>query len=52
MRVFRDVEMVKSLGSGMYLVLETYSRDCFTFMQNFIRITIPFERIPGHVDKK
>ena len=51
MRVFRDVEMVKSLGSGMYLVLETYSRDCFTFMQNFIRITIPFE-IPGHVDKK
>jgi predicted HTH transcriptional regulator len=44
MRVFRDVEMVESLGSGMPLVLETYSRDCFTFMQNFIRITIPFEK--------
>ena len=43
MRVFRDVEMVEALGSGMPRVLQTYGRDCFVFMHNFIRIVIPFQ---------
>ena len=42
MRVFRDVEMVESLGSGMPRILQTYGRECFTFMEHFIRFTIPF----------
>ena len=44
MRVFRDVELVESLGSGMPRILETYSKDCFTFMEHFIRFTVPFSR--------
>lgn len=42
MRVFRDVEMVEALGSGMPRVLEKYGRECFEFLPNFIRIVIPF----------
>ena len=42
MRVFRDVELVESLGSGMPRILESYNRDCFTFMDHFIRFTVPF----------
>ena len=40
MRVFRDVEMVEALGSGMMKVMQVYERSCFTFMPNFTRITI------------
>lgn len=40
MRIFRDVEMVEALGSGMMKVMQVYDRSCFTFMPNFTRITI------------
>ena len=42
MRVFRDVDMVESLGSGMKRIMESYSKKIFVFMDNFIRLTIPF----------
>ena len=44
MRVFHDVEMVESLGSGMPRVLQKYGKDCFVFMHNFIRIVIPYDK--------
>ena len=43
MRVFRDVDMVESLGSGMKRIQKVYSKDIFTFMNNFIRTTIYFK---------
>ena len=43
MRVFRDVDMVEALGSGMKRIQEVYSREIFTFMDNFIRTTIYFK---------
>lgn len=42
MRIFRDVEMVESLGSGMPRIMQVYGRECFTFMEHFIRFTVPF----------
>ena len=42
MRIFRDVEMVEALGSGMPRILEKYGRESFEFLPNFIRIVIPF----------
>lgn len=42
MRVFRDMEMVEALGSGMMRILRTYSKDNFTFGDNYIRLTIPY----------
>jgi len=41
MRVFRDLGLVEQLGSGIPRILETYSRDCFTFSENFLRMAFP-----------
>lgn len=42
MRVFRDLDMVEQLGSGVPRILAEYSRSIFTFTPNFIRVIIPF----------
>ena len=41
MRIYRDVELVESLGSGIPRILRAYGADCFKFTDNFIRITLP-----------
>ena len=41
MRIYRDVELVESLGSGIPRILKAYGEDCFKFTDNFIRITFP-----------
>jgi len=41
MRVYRDLELVEQLGSGVPRILESYGKECFRFMGNFIRMTFP-----------
>ncbi len=41
MRVYRDLELVEQLGSGVPRILESYGRECFRFMDNFIRMSFP-----------
>ena len=41
MRIYRDVELVESLGSGIPRILRAYGEDCFKFTDNFIRIIFP-----------
>ncbi len=41
MRIYRDVELVESLGSGIPRILRAYGEECFKFTDNFIRITLP-----------
>ena len=41
MRIYRDMELVESLGSGIPRILRAYGEDCFKFTDNFIRITLP-----------
>ena len=41
MRIFKDVELVESLGSGIPRILRAYGTDCFLFTENFIRLTLP-----------
>ena len=38
MRVFKDLEMVEQLGSGVPRILRAYSKESFIFMQNFTRM--------------
>lgn len=45
MRIFRDMEMVEALGSGMMRILRTYGRENFQFGDNFIRLSIPYADI-------
>ncbi len=47
MRIYRDVELVESLGSGVPRILRAYGEDCFKFTDNFIRITLPVSVYDG-----
>lgn len=43
MRVYRDLELVEQLGSGVPRILQSYGKECFRFLDNFIRMTFPSE---------
>jgi len=38
MRIFRDLEMVEYLGSGIPRILKAYSKGSFVFMDNYTRM--------------
>ena len=44
MRIFRDLDMVEYLGSGMPRILRAYSKECFRFSENFTRMVFPFTK--------
>jgi predicted HTH transcriptional regulator len=48
MRVFKDLEMVEHLGSGLPRITEFYGPECFRFTENFLRITF-LASSPVHV---
>ena len=48
MRIFKDLDMVEQLGSGVPRILESYGRESFKFSPNFLRMT--FEA--AHQDEK
>ncbi len=41
MRVFRDLDLVEHLGSGIPRILRSYGKECFKFTENFLRKTFP-----------
>jgi predicted HTH transcriptional regulator len=41
MRIFKDLDLVEHLGSGVPRILETYGRECFKFSDNFLRMIFP-----------
>jgi len=42
MRVFRDLEIVEQLGSGVPRIVEKYGRKAFEIRANFIRVVFPY----------
>jgi len=43
MRVFRDMELVEQIGSGMSRILKAYDQSIFDLTPSFIIIIFPFE---------
>jgi predicted HTH transcriptional regulator len=43
MRVFRDMELVEQIGSGMSRILKAYDRKIFEISPSFTIVTFPFE---------
>ncbi|WP_230493117.1 RNA-binding domain-containing protein, partial [Myroides odoratimimus] len=41
MRIFKDLDLVEQLGSGVPRILQAYGTDCFQFSENFLKITLP-----------
>ncbi len=43
-RIFKDLDMVEQLGSGVPRILEYYDKACFKFSENFLRMTFLIEK--------
>jgi len=41
MRIYKDLDLVEQLGSGVPRILEHYGKDCFKLSDNFLRMTFP-----------
>lgn len=44
MRIFKDLDLVEHMGSAVPRILEAYPRSVYHFSQNFIRVTLPFDK--------
>ena len=44
MRIFRDVQLVEHIGSGIPRILKKYDRSIFNFTTNFLRVTFPYPK--------
>lgn len=43
MRVFKDLDLVEQLGTGIIRILKSYSKDVYEFSDNFIRVNFEFK---------
>jgi predicted HTH transcriptional regulator len=41
MRIFKDLDMVEQLGSGIPRILRIYPKGCFSISENYIRMSFP-----------
>lgn len=44
MRIFKDLELVEYLGSGIPRILQKYNTSVFQFTEHFLRIVLPYEQ--------
>ena len=44
MRVFKDVQLVEQLGSGMERIMSVYDKSIFEFLPNFLRVNLYFDK--------
>lgn len=49
MRIFKDLDLVEQLGSGVPRILQAYNKDVFQFSDNFLRITLPSMQVTPQV---
>lgn len=50
MRIFKDLDLVEQLGSGMNRILRSYDRSIFRISEHFIRVAFPFAESPNEND--
>ena len=51
MRIYKDLDLVEQLGSGIPRILETYGKYCFHFSANFLRMVFP-SAAPVHLSEQ
>lgn len=44
MRIYKDLDLVEQLGSGIPRILESYPKECFKFSDNFLRMVFPMHK--------
>lgn len=51
-RVFKDVDLIENIGSGILRILKAYDKNCFIFMDNFLRVSFKYRENPFEYDQK
>ncbi len=49
-RVFKDVDLIENIGSGVLRILDAYDKSCFKFMEHFLRVSFKFKENPFEYD--
>ena len=49
MKIFRDLGFVEHMGTGIIRILSKYDKSIFTFSTNFIKVSIPFNKIGNNM---
>lgn len=44
MKVFRDLNLVEQMGTGIIRILQSYDKSSFEFFPNFIRVSFPYKK--------
>lgn len=52
MRIYKDLDMVEPLGSGVSRILQAYDKSCFKFADNLLRMTLPRSVVESEQDVK
>ena len=45
-RVFKDVDLIENIGSGVLRILDAYDKNCFKFMEHFLRVSFKYKENP------
>ena len=45
-RVFKDLDLIENIGSGVLRILDAYDKSCFKFMEHFLRVTFKYRENP------
>ena len=51
-RVFKDVELIENIGSGVLRILDAYDKSCFKFMEHFLRVSFKYKENPFEYEIK
>lgn len=51
-RVFKDVDLIENIGSGVLRILDAYDKSCFKFMDHFLRVSFKYKENPFKYDEK
>ena len=51
-RVFKDVDLIENIGSGILRILKVYYRNSFIFMDNFLRVSFKYRENPFEYDQE
>lgn len=49
-RVFKDVDLIENIGSGVLRILDSYDKSCFKFMEHFLRVSFKYKENPFKYD--
>ncbi len=51
-RVFKDVDLIENIGSGVLRILDAYDKSCFIFMEHFLRVSFKYKENPFEYDQE